>query len=36
MRTHVTLCTTIDDLALKRLEHNSAISRDELCLAVPR
>ena len=25
----------VDDLALERLKHNSAISRDELCLAVP-
>ena len=25
----------VDDLALERLEHYSAISRDKLCLAVP-
>ena len=25
----------IDDLALERLKHNSTISRDKLCLAIP-
>ena len=25
----------VDDLSFKRLEHDSAISRDKLCLAVP-